>query len=844
MNYIDTILQAAGIRYETGSQPDYITDYTNVTGTTKPDDNATRTHVFSQDEPPTNPTDNIQIRDVWYDTNDGNKISVWNGTGWDDFQDAGIAQALLDAYDAQSTADGKIVTFYQDSPPSGLGESDGDLWFDTNDGNKIYRYVTNIWTEIQDDGIATAISDAATAQSTADGKIVTFFTTTEPTTQELGDLWYNSTTNLFKRWNGTTWDDTANGYTLTSELTDDDDLGLTAVWSSVTGTDLPADNATNSKVFRQSATPTVDLNEGDLWVNTSSTPYVTYRFSGVNWADVVANNITDTIEINDTANLGGTADYSTVNDDLGTMPDDNATVGATWSTDITNQPSDTDLLNTNTEWSDVSGTTNAPTDNATVNHTYYQDAEPVGAEIVDGDTWYDTNDNNKIYIREVGVWVDRTHITSGGTTTYTQPSVPTGMTSGDIWFDTDNGYLMKFYDGASWLDYTVEDANNSLDLVGVSGSSVVSDAQNGATFTSSSIYAGTITATQVNAAGISATNITGGTMSASISIISDGYIQANGNAYSGKTINFDGSNANAYGALYGESGNGSTTSNVYGGILGINDYAGTSTSLNAFAIVGYADHRTAGYAVGVIGMTYSGIGVGVNGQGESGGYGVTGISSGTGTGTSGRSLSSGEGVVGQSSTGNAGRFFNAYGTTYLCKAGSPYYGLYTTNGAYIGGDLEVAGSFNLTNLEIGGTLTLDNGTNDTPQILWQDTTPTTTSKAFMDMAAEKLRIFTYYRSTTVEFPLELNLDTLVWKGSNMNVCQSGHDEIGATGLFMYTYNASREPGYQVAGSNLKWACFTTTDIYTYASSPSGTWRLLGYHTQSFSGRASVWQRIL
>ena len=438
--------------------------------------------------------------------------------------------------------------------------------------------------------------------------------------------------------------------------------------------------------------------------------------------------------------------------------------------------------------------------------------------------------------------------------TYTVTETGTGTGVGNVTFNTTS---------TPWINFDGIITSDNVDT-NIEANPVVID---GSTFTSGSTYTGTLTATQVNAAGIAATNITAGTfdadviyagsvaankitagtITATVSINTGGYIHAEGNVYTGSQVYYNTYLCNAYSAVYGKvttAGSSAAGASKYAGIIGVNEYTGSSTTLLAFGLLGSANHLTAGYSAGVTGMTKNGIGVGVNGQGDSGGFGVTGISSGTGTGTSGRSMSSGEGVVGQSSTGHGARFFNAYGTTYVCKSGSPYYGLYTTNGAYIGGDLEVAGSFNLTDLEISGTLTLDNGTNDTPQILWQDTTPTTTSKAFMDMAAEKLRIFTYYRSTTVEFPLELNLDTLVWKGSNMNVCQSGHDEIGATGLFMYTYNASREPGYQVAGSNLKWACFTTTDIYTYASSPSGTWRLLGYHTQSFSGRASVWQRIL
>jgi len=100
---------------------------------------------------------------------DGSTIN--NDSGWTDDTAADAAQAdatqaLSDASDAQITADGKIVSFWQDAEP-GAGMSEGDIWFDTNDGNKAYRYDGADWLDAQDDDIAQALSDASDAQSTA-----------------------------------------------------------------------------------------------------------------------------------------------------------------------------------------------------------------------------------------------------------------------------------------------------------------------------------------------------------------------------------------------------------------------------------------------------------------------------------------------------------------------------------------------------------------------------------------------------------------------------------------------------------------------------------------------------
>ncbi len=146
------------------------------------------------------------VGDLWVDTDDQNRLHRWDGSVWQDVRDAAIGQALAEAAAAQSTADGKIQSFYQDAEPAS-GMSNGDLWFDTDDGNRAYRYDGTAWQDAQDSGISTALSEAADAQATADGKVTTFFTTSTPTAEAVGDLWYNDSTKLLKRWNGTTWDD-------------------------------------------------------------------------------------------------------------------------------------------------------------------------------------------------------------------------------------------------------------------------------------------------------------------------------------------------------------------------------------------------------------------------------------------------------------------------------------------------------------------------------------------------------------------------------------------------------------------------------------------------------------
>jgi hypothetical protein len=115
-------------------------------------------------------------------------------------------RALADAADAQATADGKVTTFYQDTEP--IAEALGDLWVHTGEDNKLYRWSGSSWDVVQDKKIQEAVQKAEDAQATADGKIVTFYQSTPPTATAVGDLWVDTDdNNHLYRWDGTEWVD-------------------------------------------------------------------------------------------------------------------------------------------------------------------------------------------------------------------------------------------------------------------------------------------------------------------------------------------------------------------------------------------------------------------------------------------------------------------------------------------------------------------------------------------------------------------------------------------------------------------------------------------------------------
>jgi hypothetical protein len=171
-------------------------------------------------------------------------------------------QAIADAAGAQSTADGKIESFFQDDMPA--GGSLGDFWIDTNDGNKLYRHNGTTFIEVQDDAISQAIQDAAGAQATADGKIVTFYQTSAPVAEGLGDLWFDTDDNVLYRWDGVNWTNSVADITAANQITfsEVDPFTIQADSTGTTTTTLPVTRGI--KVFRGNVEQTSGVTVGTV----------------------------------------------------------------------------------------------------------------------------------------------------------------------------------------------------------------------------------------------------------------------------------------------------------------------------------------------------------------------------------------------------------------------------------------------------------------------------------------------------------------------------------------------------------------------------------------------------
>lgn len=120
----------------------------------------------------------------------------------------GITDIAEIAEIASQAVSSKITTFYQTTAPTS-GMHEGDLWLDSDNGNKLYRYNGSTWISVDNTDIAKALTDAANAQKIADGKIVTYYQADQPTGDiGTGDLWIDSDDgNSLHRYNGTRWID-------------------------------------------------------------------------------------------------------------------------------------------------------------------------------------------------------------------------------------------------------------------------------------------------------------------------------------------------------------------------------------------------------------------------------------------------------------------------------------------------------------------------------------------------------------------------------------------------------------------------------------------------------------
>lgn len=100
------------------------------------------------------------IGDIWFDSSDSNHMYRAASVGA-----STVGPGLWEDMQGSPPVPG-AKTFYQDTPPTVASE--GDLWFQTDNGNHEYYYHDAIWVTVQDTAITDAQDTADAAQSTAD----------------------------------------------------------------------------------------------------------------------------------------------------------------------------------------------------------------------------------------------------------------------------------------------------------------------------------------------------------------------------------------------------------------------------------------------------------------------------------------------------------------------------------------------------------------------------------------------------------------------------------------------------------------------------------------------------
>jgi hypothetical protein len=394
------------------------------------------------------PTANV-AGDIWYET-DVSPIVIrrWSGSAWVDITTNALSAALAAAGDAQATADGKVNTFAQAAQPT--AESIGDLWVETDNNNKLYRWSGSAWVDVQDthndSTLSTHTSQISGLTTAVNSKVTIFYQTNQPTANVAGDIWYDTDANpvVIYRWNGSSWVDITTT-ALSAALDAAGDAQATADGKIIT--------------FAQAAQPTA-VAVGDLWIDTDDNNRLR-RWSGSAWADLrdglVNTHSTQITNLTTAVNSKITIFYQT------SQPTANVTGDIWYDTDA----SPVAIYRwSGSVWVNITTTalsaalSAAASAQATADgkiKTFAQTSAPTAGEV--GDFWVDTDDSNRLYRWSGSAWVDvrdagialAQQIANAKSKVYYQTSQPGAASTGDLWFDTDDSYRAYAYNGSTWV---------------------------------------------------------------------------------------------------------------------------------------------------------------------------------------------------------------------------------------------------------------------------------------------------------------------------------------------------------------------------------------------------------
>ena len=390
---------------------------------------------------------------------------------WQLVQDTDVTLALAAAEKAQDTADHKRRVFVvQPEPPYDIGDlwaqgSNGDLMrcrvarasgsYDSADWIKASKYTDDTKAKEVEKQLGTVKKDL---QVQIDGKIESYNQESDPSTlwttetskvQHKGDLWYNPTDKVTKRWSGTEW------------TTLDDATALAA-----------QELAKNKKrVFSSQPTPPYDI--GDLWCQGGSGDIMQCK---------TAKAVGGTFDNSDWQRASKYTDDSTFNAFLdGVFKDtiNNLKTQIDGKIETWYQPNDPSLKWTKTEeqpWLDANG--NKILDASGEEIILLWESEKVEHE---GDLWHNTSDNTQ-WIFKSGIWQPQSipnelldKIDGKSSVYMVQPTPP--YYKGDLWVTTNSEGKASLktstvnrvggaFDASDWIDFKYadkDDIKNAID---------------------------------------------------------------------------------------------------------------------------------------------------------------------------------------------------------------------------------------------------------------------------------------------------------------------------------------------------------------------------------------------
>jgi hypothetical protein len=312
------------------------------------------------------------------------QTKYWSGSAW---------ATMGVSINGNLLVSGSISADQIDTRGLSIKDSAGNVIFSAGTSLSTSR-ISGLGTLAGQNSVSYSALDGTKPPSDATRNIVTF-SATEPSSPVNGDIWVDTSANpyVIKARTSGAWNTGANYTTNTNQLTDGASLGQTSLWTGVTGTGRPADNATKN-VFSQGGFASRPVgSDGDLFYSTDSFQL----YQKVDGAWVLAANNTS-VDANGAIN-GTSAGSGTVVANSRISLAANGTLSGAGGGQVT-----------------ISGLGYSGALNATRN-VFTQGPIASIPSGLDGDVYF-ANDTNQLYQKIAGSWVlsaNKTFVDSDGT---------------------------------------------------------------------------------------------------------------------------------------------------------------------------------------------------------------------------------------------------------------------------------------------------------------------------------------------------------------------------------------------------------------------------------------------